>query len=101
MIIEIPFKDYWKYKMINNIKTCTSRNKRYGLPGDRFKQFDTWFELTDVYQVTLLNVKSNFYQQEGCNTPEEFEQIWNQIHPIKKFVPEQIVWLHEFKKVED
>ena len=82
--------------MLANQKVCTSRNKRYGRPGDTFQAFGADFELLAVTRTTLLDVSRHFFQQEGCSSPEEFEEIWTELHPRRGFVPAQAVYLHRF-----
>ena len=97
--ITIPFLGYWKEKMLSGKKTCTSRTKKYGNVGDKFKVFNTEFELTDVKQVTLKEVGDKYYKQEGCDSLAQFVKIWSSIHYNRGFVLEQVVWLHTFKIV--
>ena len=100
--IFIPFNEWSKARLNANHKNATSRNKRYGDVGDiftveihdmKFKQY----ELTHVERVTLAFVRDHFYWQEGCDVSDMFVGIWNEIHPKKKFVDEQKVWLHYFR----
>lgn len=110
MEIKIPFNDWSKVRLNINRKNATSRNKRYGNVGDTFtvKVSDSeihssnfkQYELTHVERVTLAFVRDHFYWQEGCHVADMFVDIWNEIHPKKKFVDEHKVWLHYFKKVK-
>jgi len=97
--IFIPFLPEWKDKMLDGIKTHTCRSKAYGKPGDRFEIFGATFELISIRQTTLADVALNYYQQEGCQTPLEFTEVWDKIHPRRKFNPDDVRWLHHFKKV--
>jgi hypothetical protein len=98
--IYIPFLEYWENKMLKGEKTCTSRVRRYGVVGDYFKVFNVEFEITDIKEVRLEEVRDKYYIQEGCDSKEKFEKIWSNIHTKKGFVPEQMVWLHIFKKIK-
>ena len=109
MEIEIPFNEWSKAILRANHKTATSRNKRYGNVGDTFtvncgySYIDDGFmrfELTYVERVTLAFVRDKFYWEEGCQSEDMFIQIWNEIHPKKRFDDEQKVWLHIFKKID-
>ena len=106
MEINIPFNDWSKARLRANHKNATSRNKRYGNVGDTFTvdcgySDDRYikYELTHVERVTLAFVRDHFYWQEGCHVADMFVDVWNDIHPKKKFVDEQKVWLHYFKKI--
>jgi hypothetical protein len=97
--VYIPFLEYWEKKMINSEKTCTSRVKQYGKVGSRFKIFSTVFEITDIKKLKLEIVKDKYYKQEGCDSKEKFETIWNNIHYKKGFDKNQEVFIHFFSKV--
>jgi hypothetical protein len=45
MKVKIPFQERWRGAMLEQHKVCTSRNKRYGKPGDTFQAFDADFEI--------------------------------------------------------
>jgi hypothetical protein len=98
LIKDLPFKKQFKELMITGSKTMTSRNKQYGNPEDTFIAFDTIFTIVKVSRELLDIVANSYYKQEGFESPEEFKEIWAKIHPIKGWDPEQIVWVHEFKK---
>jgi hypothetical protein len=46
--------------------------------------------------MRLEIVANHLYEIEGAESPDEFIKVWNQIHPYKKFDPDQIVWVHFF-----
>jgi len=85
--------------MLNGQKTMTSRTKRYGNVGDTFDVFGATFELTDVSKMTLQFVAYGYYQEEGCQFPTDFIDIWERIHPRKGYVPNQVVHTHFFKRI--
>ena len=97
----IPFMPEWKEKMLNGIKTCTSRTKKYGSIGDYFKQFGAIFEITNIIKLPLSYIADILYIKEGCDSPEEFKKIWIKLHPRKGWVPNQEVFAHLFRKEED
>ena len=105
-MIFISFNDWSKARLNAKRKTATTRNKRYGNVGDRFSvelielQKYGLYELTHVEHVTLAFVRDHFYWQEGCHVAGMFVDIWNEIHPKKKFNDEQKVWLHLFKNID-
>lgn len=98
MLVDIPFQPEWRHKMLTGIKTCTSRTKRYGNPGDRFRQFGVNFVILFVEKHTLDYIANNLYKQEGCDNPDEFKEIWLSLHPRKGWVPDQKVFTHFFRK---
>ena len=99
--INIPFSAEWEIKMIAGKKTATSRNKRYGYPGDCFEAFGRQFILTEVYLLTLGSVAYNHYLEEGCNSNFEFQKVWKKLHPRKGFCSDHKVYFHKFKLQSD
>jgi hypothetical protein len=104
--IQIPFNDWSKARLNANRKKATTRNKRYGNIGDTFtvELFGgklKKYELTHVERVTLGFVRDHFYWQEGCHVEDMFVDIWNEIHPRKKFDDNHKVWLHYFREIEN
>ncbi len=97
-MIKIPFHDSMKLSILNNQKTCTSRNKKYGIVGDYFILGDNMYFLTAVTRVTLEEVATNFYKDEGFNSKEEFIALWKKLHPLVGYVPTKKVYTHWFKK---
>lgn len=98
-MIKIPFLPEWKELLLTGRKTHTCRSKSYGKPGDQFEAFGQVFELVSIEQKTLDAVRDNYWQQEGCNSPAEFVEVWNRIHPTRGFIGSNVRWLHEFKLV--
>ena len=98
MKVIIPFKEEFKERMVSGKKTCTSRTKRYGITGDKFKIFGMEFELTRVQQVELFEIANNQFEKEGFDSYQEFINCWNRIHPRKKYNPFQLIWAHFFKR---
>lgn len=99
MEISLPFTAQFERVLLTDIKTCTTRSKRFGRPGDVFRAYGAVFELLKVEQVRLDEVAAKYWQQEGCASPEHFIRVWEQIHPIKGFDSEWLVWLHTFRKI--
>ena len=95
--IKIPFQPDIKEFVLLGSKTCTSRNQLYGEIGDYFHIDGHRFVLTAVSSAPLGYVARNKYEQEGFINPAGFIKKWNEIHPIRRYDPNQIVWLHEFK----
>jgi len=101
MEINIPFNKWSRDKLKKLVKTATSRNKKYGDVGDTFTVDGTVYELTAVCKVSLASIRDVCWDVEGCKSPEEFVQVWKSIHPRKGWDPDQKVWFHRFKKVEE
>ena len=95
----MKFRPMFERPLLEGIKTCTSRTKRMGEPGDRFVAFGAEFEVLSVEEKRLWEVRS-LWKEEGCASAEQFEQIWTSIHPRTGYLPYQIVKLHTFKRVQ-
>jgi hypothetical protein len=98
-IVKILFRPEFKDALLSGRKICTARSKPMGAAGDRFQAFGAWFDLKRVEDVALWEVKSR-WEDEGCESPEHFVEVWNSIHPKVKYQDYNRVYLHEFKKVE-
>lgn len=96
----IPFLAKFKKDVLSGKKHMTSRNRKYGNVGDTFDAFRRKFVLVDVSKVSLQTVKDEHWEDEGCESPEDFESVWVKIHPRTGFVPEQMVWLHAWLPAE-
>ncbi len=85
--------------MVGGTKTCTSRNRFYGVSGDTFEAFGCEFKITAVDKMILRDIAALLYRAEGCDSPEEFEKVWTKIHPRKGFVWNQEVYVYHFKRL--
>ena len=94
--INIPFMPKWKQKMLSRQKTATSRTHKYGMVGDNFEIFNHTFRITQISFISLELIAEYFYKQEGCDNPNEFIEIWKQIHPIMGWQPKRKVYIHLF-----
>jgi len=97
--VKIPFKARFREVLLDGTKTWTSRTRRMGNPGDTFPAFGATFEIEHVERRTLGNIRYHHWKEEGCNSPYDFFEVWEQIHRRKGFVASQRVWVHIFKKV--
>ncbi len=57
--------------------------------------------LTAITEKPLKEIAEHCYKAEGAESPDEFIQVWKSIHRKKGFVPEQVVFYHEFKPLTD
>jgi len=104
MEIDIPFNDWSKNRLLDRRKTATTRSKRYGEPGDTFevdlspRPFKS-YELVSIELMTLKEIAEEHYDEEGAESPQEFIEVWNEIHPFRKYRPDDKKWFHKFKEV--
>jgi len=97
--VHIPFKQRFREALLNDTKTLTSRTKRYGKKGDLFEAFGGLFLIISVDKMKLKQV-AKLWREEGCNSQEDFINVWKQIHPRKGFDPEQEVFVHKFMQLK-
>ena len=102
-LLTIPFLPEFKDKLADGRKTATSRNKKYGQPGDQFQAFGMIFQLEFVLRVPLVFIGRFFVKQEGCKDFNEFRCVWDRIHPIEGYyvgiAKDKRIWLHIFNRV--
>lgn len=96
MEIVIPFNKWSKSRLNDRIKCATSRNKAYGYPGDFFIVDEIKYRLTLVVKLPLWFIAHELFETEGCKKPDEFKEVWKEIHPKKGWIDEQDVWYHYF-----
>lgn len=101
--VKIPFQPEFKEPMLSGKKTDTTRTRRFGYPGDRFKAFGKVFILTEVYPSFLDVIISLHYLEEGFNSPREFVEFWDRIHPHVTYLqrPGRSVYFHCFTLKHD
>lgn len=98
--VDIPMNDWSEKQLRLGNKTATTRTDRYGRSGDRFEAAGNVYELTHVVKVPLRAVANHFYDEEGCEEKEEFETVWEEIHPRKGYEPDWLVYLHLFREID-
>jgi len=98
--VRVPFKKEFKDVMLQGTKTMTSRTRKYSKTGDTFEAFGAAFRILYIIEMQLEEVVEHWYE-EGCRSKEEFVNVWNRIHPLKGYDPEQWVWVHFFEKVKE
>ncbi len=104
MRIDIPFCQDMKRATLDGIKSCTSRTRRFGKPGDTFTLnhvggASAHFMITSVKKLPIKQVADTLYRQEGFKTPEDFKRLWRQIHPITGYRADTEVYVHYFRRI--
>jgi hypothetical protein len=97
--IDMPMNEWSRPRLESGRKTATTRTSKKGNPGDYFETDGMVYQLTHVVRVPLSVVAMYFYQEEGVDTPDEFVEIWEDIHYRRGFEQDWEVWLHLFRKV--
>lgn len=94
--INIPFNAWSEERLATGQKLATSRNKKYGEKGDYFIVKNKKYILKEVLKLPLWFVRDFLWYVEGAKSPMEFVEIWEQIHPKKGLVENDIVYTHFF-----
>lgn len=101
MMIEIPFKEYFKDTMLSGLKTATSRTKKMGNAGDTFPRFGATFQIDAINLLSLREIAGLHFKEEGFENSEGFLEVWAQIHPRQNLNLDRKVWFHTFHKLKD
>lgn len=96
--IKLPFKSRFKKPLLSGQKTWTARTRRLGKKGDVFHAFGHEFEIERVERRTLEDV-ADHWREEGCDSKDDFVEVWKKIHPRKGYVPTQRVYVHIFRRI--
>lgn len=102
--VNIPFNEWSLERLADGRKTATTRSKKYSEPGTRFLvetkpgKIQT-FEIISITKKKLMTVANEHYDEEGAESPQEFIDQWNLIHPRRKYQPMDEKWFHRFKEV--
>lgn len=97
--ITMHFKAYWKQALLSGKKTSTTRTFKSSKQGDTFEAYGGTFEIVNICKVKLGTVHTDFWKDEGCDSPEHFEQVWCSIHPLARLKPELLVWIYFFRRI--
>ena len=96
--VKIPFLERFREPMLNGIKTQTARTKRYGKEGDTFEVFGTTFKIFSITKMQLREI-ANHWKEEGCDSKQDFQSIWMDLHPRRDLVLIEEFWVHQFHRV--
>lgn len=96
--IFLPFKIRFISHILDGTKTMTARSKKLGKVGDTFVIVDRTFVLTDVRQRKERWVAEH-WKAEGCDNRADWLAVWNAIHPLAGYRPDQLVWVHRWKPI--
>jgi hypothetical protein len=97
MQIYIPFAADMKEAVLNRKKHATRRYRRYGNVGDCFVIDGKKFILSNVFRQPLSMMKEQDALEEGFENLEQFFRRWRELHPIRKFDLDDVVWVHKWR----
>nr|WAI02733.1 MAG: hypothetical protein OI719_00570 [Candidatus Methanoperedens sp.] len=96
--IKVPFNAWSMDRLDAGEKVSTSRTSKLGNEGDTFVVKGKTFEIESVSRKSLSEISHDYYFDEGAKSPEEFELVWESLHP-SGFRPSQIVYFHQFREL--
>ncbi len=96
--VAIPFKVRFKEKMLNDVKCCTWRTKKYGEVGDIFEAFGRYFVITRV-TTSPMKAVSDEYVEEGFDSAEDAEYFMHKLRPKTGYDPDYMGWHHWFEMI--
>jgi len=104
MNVIIPFSQDMAQQTLAGRKTCTSRTKRYGKPGDTFTLIEAGrqseYMLWDIRRYHLQIVAERLYRREGFDTSDAFIAKWKTLHPAAGYQPDQVVYVHYYQEIK-
>ena len=93
----LPFLPEFVPLIQSGRKTMTCRSKRYvGPQGGMVDSPAGVLHVHYVERVSLGFVRRHLWEKEGCQSGQDFEDIWRRIHPRAGFKADTKVWLHVF-----
>ena len=98
--IIMPFRKDMRDKVLAGEKIATTRKTKYGFAGDTFMVGKAMCRLTEVKKIRLYAVAKEWFKEEGFKSPEEFVEVWVDIHPRIGYNPDRVVFLHLFELVK-
>lgn len=98
-LILVPMRPNNTKQCLAGNKTATTRTFKLGDVGDCFQLGGGHFQITNVTMITLGEVATKHYKDEGFSSTQEFINEWKQIHPIKGYVHSWLVCYHEFRRL--
>lgn len=105
MKIEIPFNEWSRDKLLRGLKIATTRTKPYGRINDTFfvdfgyRFGEKEYKILSIFSTNLTKVASNMWKMEGANSPEDFIDVWIDIHKRAGWTPDKLVWVHIFEEL--
>lgn len=94
--IDIKFLPRFEKPILHGQKTMTCRLWKRGEVGDHFYVKGRRFVIHSVERRPLKQIATECYALEGCETPSDFINVWNEIHSSRPYHGSTMVWAHQF-----
>jgi hypothetical protein len=101
--VEIQFDNTKPLDIYSGNKTAVRQQHRNGAKaGMRLRAVFKSFSIVDLIITTVYNqrlgeMNDDDAQKEGYESLNQFKKAWNQEHPLRKWNPEQNIWVIEWK----
>ena len=96
----LPFLPRFRPLIQNGVKVATARTRKYGEPGSLVNSPCGVLRILSVRKERLEDIANLYWKEEGAESPEDFQQAWNQLHPGRGWTPDLKVWFHLFEVVK-
>jgi hypothetical protein len=93
--------EFWRVRMESGRKTCMMCYMRKGIPGQCFRYYGGIYVILWIQERTIESVARYLFRQEGCDSPEEFKEAWQRLHPLTPWLPKKVVTVHHFMSLEE
>lgn len=87
-----------KKATIEGKKTQQRRHGVYGYPGERFNLDGVEFEITDLQQGKLGDMKDDDALAEGYDSMEAYQERIMMMHKGRPWNPGAELWVHKFRR---
>lgn len=98
--VRLPFLAQFRFALLRGRKTATSRTEFNGNVGDTFEAYGATFRIVSVEELRLNNIAYDHFREEGLGSPEDFMEIWEEIHPRRGWDGSQKVDFIRFEMVK-
>lgn len=95
----LPFLPRFSEPILEGEKTMTARVRKYPEGELLATPWGDVIAIRSVVKLTLQGVRDLYWREEGCESKEDFQRVWESIHPLAGFRPDQVVFLHQFEVV--
>ena len=102
--VEIRFDKINPIDIYSGSKTAVRHLHRHGAKvGMRMRAVFKSYSIVDlnitaVYNQKLGEINDDDARKEGYESLNQFKEAWNQNHPVRKWNPEQDIWVIEWKR---
>lgn len=98
-LVRIPYKVRFRESLTHDVKVQTARFQKMGNVGDVFLAYGHRFIIDAVYKLDVETVARDFWADEGCDSEQDFRNVWREIHPKRQFISTETPYVHRFHRI--